>query len=442
VEPNGLMVASPWVAPATWLLTYLLHSSVILGGVWLLTRAGPLSRARQRATLWKTGVLAGLVTATVQVAFPSGSPVGPDGEVGRAAAPGSARVIRTARVESRGEAPLWIAPAVPARTWSTACDRAVESTVLEARVRLADPGGGLAAPSTAEVDALVEECGGASADRWSWLLLGLWVAGGLLGGGLLRRRRRRLDRTLHPPRTPNGGVSALIGRIGERAGLPSVRLLEAPGLGTPVALTGRRVVLPSRAVHHLDEDELTAVLAHEVGHLVERDPAWLRLLLVLEALLWMQPLNRVARRAFQDASDFLADGGAVRHTGSRLPLARALEKVSLWSLQGVRPGGVVAMARPESPLIGRVRAILATSDSGSAHTTSPWSVLLLVPALLLPPVQVPRPEIVQVLVVRAVGEASTGAPPSDASALEAGRMELRIYRSSGSRDRADGTYGR
>src|SRR6185437_12150944 len=48
-----------------WLLTYLIHSSVLLGLVWLLTRRGRLEPAASDL-LWKVALLAGLVTGTIQ----------------------------------------------------------------------------------------------------------------------------------------------------------------------------------------------------------------------------------------------------------------------------------------------------------------------------------------------------------------------------------------
>ncbi len=437
MTPTGLMAASPHLAMVTWLLTYLLHSTVILAGVWLLTRGGLLSRAHQRAFLWKAGVLAGVFTASVQVSVTSFSAVPSQQAIHEAGAPVAAHLTWTARVESATGSPVSIRQSARTPASSPACGQALEGSLFEARLRLADPVRPFPAPSAAEVEALVEQCGGAGTGRWPWVLLGLWAVGALFGGGLLLRHQRRFSRALTSARSAGGEVEALLERIRERAGSSSpVRLLEASSLGTPVALSGRRIVLPSYAVRQLDRDELTAVLAHEVGHLVRRDPGWLRMLRVLEVILWMQPLNRLARRAFQEASEFLADGWAVRHTRSRLPLARSLEKVSRWSLRGDRPSGVLAMARPESPLVERVRAILATPDAGSAPGASPWSVLLLVPALFLPPVRVPEPEGVRVLVVREVRGASTAVPPSDAPAVDADRMEVRVYRLSESPGRS------
>ena len=48
-----------------WLLTYLIHSTVLLGVAWAVTRRGRLEPAASDL-LWKVALLAGLVTGTIQ----------------------------------------------------------------------------------------------------------------------------------------------------------------------------------------------------------------------------------------------------------------------------------------------------------------------------------------------------------------------------------------
>ena len=48
-----------------WLLTYLIHSTALLGLAWLVTRRGRLEPAASDL-LWKVALLASLVTGTIQ----------------------------------------------------------------------------------------------------------------------------------------------------------------------------------------------------------------------------------------------------------------------------------------------------------------------------------------------------------------------------------------
>ena len=51
-----------------WLLTYAVHSTALIGGVWLAERAGLLRSLRLRDLAWRTALVGGLVTATLQLA--------------------------------------------------------------------------------------------------------------------------------------------------------------------------------------------------------------------------------------------------------------------------------------------------------------------------------------------------------------------------------------
>jgi len=49
-----------------WLLTYLLHSTLLIGGVWLVSRCGLVRSASIEDVLWKVALLGGLCTASLQ----------------------------------------------------------------------------------------------------------------------------------------------------------------------------------------------------------------------------------------------------------------------------------------------------------------------------------------------------------------------------------------
>ena len=51
----------------SWLLTYLLHSSALLGTVWLVTRRMTARASALSESLWKAALVGAVLTATVQV---------------------------------------------------------------------------------------------------------------------------------------------------------------------------------------------------------------------------------------------------------------------------------------------------------------------------------------------------------------------------------------
>ena len=61
------MIHTPYLhEAAAWGLTYFAHSTVLIAAVWLLVRVVPAERLRLKERLWKTAIVAGLLTASLQ----------------------------------------------------------------------------------------------------------------------------------------------------------------------------------------------------------------------------------------------------------------------------------------------------------------------------------------------------------------------------------------
>lgn len=310
-----------------WLLTYTLHSTLLLGGAWLLTLRSIRSESL-RDTLWKVALVGGLITATVQVAtgwHPSysiawGSPV--------------------AMVDPVKSLPL-----------------AAPGGLNEA----ADPD--VSADASANTASTSISSDREKRPEWSlgvWLLV-LWAIGAsvalfrLAVARLLLTRRLRSRRPVTAP-----ALLAMLEELGRGAAVQRpIRLTEASGIATPVALGRREICLPPRAMTGLDAEQQRCVLAHEMAHLLRRDPLWLALLGVLESVFFFQPLNRLGRQRLQEVAEYLCDDWAVSQTGGRLTLARCLVEVASWVTPGERPLSLAGMAEGGSPLTERVQRLLA-----------------------------------------------------------------------------------
>ena len=382
----------PGGAAMSWLLTYAVHSTVILAGVWLLTRRGPLASPHHVAALWKAAAVAGVVTATVQTGTVLVGTSGSRTDAFWIEGTGPEPLRATFTFVGSEEGVQLHESAFPGA--SDPCRSALRERIADARAN-GMRGGGL--------EAVVERCASERRARVSpWVILGLWTAGALFMSLRLIRGHRRFADALDPSWPAGPRSRTLLDELQGRTELRgSVSLVEAPGLGSPVVLWGRRIALPAHALGLMDDGELSAALAHELGHVVRRDPGWLLVLRVLEAVFFFQPLNRLARAGFQSASDFLADEWAVQHTGEPFSLARSLEKVSAWANTGPADGPVLAMARRDSPIVHRVRRIVTVGGEASGRQRfGPASTLVLLPALLLPPVWAPAPREVGVVVIR------------------------------------------
>jgi beta-lactamase regulating signal transducer with metallopeptidase domain len=141
---------------------------------------------------------------------------------------------------------------------------------------------------------------------------------------------------------------------------PEVLLLSAPGGSEPAAFGIARwtIVLPPRAAFDLSEDELRALLAHELAHLVRGDSIWLWISRLVCSCLAFQPLNHLARREWQRTAEFLCDNWAVSRTGAPLALARCLTEVASWRLTGPASAAILAATGRKSGLVDRIERLL------------------------------------------------------------------------------------
>jgi Zn-dependent protease with chaperone function len=209
-----------------WLLTYLVHSTLLLGAAGLARLALRERRLALQEALLRAALVGGFVTAGLQVGLElrplAGSLAVP------VTTPASALVSAPA---SAGVVPV-------------AATRPSEPSVVTSSLRARGTVAALAA-------------------GWRPGLAIAWAAlagAGLAGLAVAALRLRRLLRRPVP-------VS-----VAERLSVPL-----ATGVLRP------EVCLPARAVHELGADEQAALCAHELAHVARRDPAWILLARLAEA---------------------------------------------------------------------------------------------------------------------------------------------------------------
>ena len=311
---------------SAWLLTYLVHSTVVLIVAWIVTSRTRVSES-VREVIWKCALVGGIVTATLQTAV-AREPLGGQLRLASRTAPPPAAL----RVSLRGDLP----------------------TSSEPRIMLARPRG----------------------VQWSAALVIVWLTGS--GAGLLwltiahaRTLRVLADRTPLDATPMATRLAALLDRARVRK---RVELTCSGSIASPVALSGDEVCLPRRALFELAPNEQDGMLAHEVAHLVRRDPQWLVAARAIETVLFMQPLNRLARHRMQETAEFLCDDWAVSRMSQPVTLAKCLAAVAEWV--GRAPRTQVARLHPMSamvesggsPLVRRVGRILASGAKPRAQS--------------------------------------------------------------------------
>lgn len=362
---------------ATWLLTYLLHSTLLIAVAWVASRAIAATALAGRETLWRIALVGGLITASLQMGL------------GLSPVLGSIRLsVGSGAVEA---AAIDSAPA-PREVSDLAAP--VAATVRSVGLAAAKEGRREARAGTA----------------WLVGLTTFWVAGALLlaarlGLGFWLLRGRLSDRIA----IREGAIYRLLRRLLGASRLDRPVLLTASRrLGVPIARGLRRpeICLPSRVVHELDADHQETIVAHELAHLERRDPAWLLFYRSFGALLFVQPLNLWVIRRLQEIAEYRCDDRAVEVTGRPVTLAKCLTRVADWRVSRSTLAAAPAMAVRGSRLGRRVRRLLDRGYPMPDEGVPRWVKLATVVALVL-------------VVAAAPGFSGAGEPEGEEQAAEA-----------------------
>lgn len=326
-----------------WVATYALHSTILLGLVLLVSSR--LGSDAWRETLWKTALMGGLLTATLQ------SAAGYTPLVGRWVLQNdSAPPLSTESLARQQGGPDLIAPEGPERV----------------RQDEASQGGGGASAGDTPRSAVpsprahpAEDAAPGRDTPWISLLIGIWITVAALLLGRLALQHVWLFRVLAGRRPiTDGPVPGMLAALRRNTAFwAPVRLTVSAVCPTPIALGRSEICIPERFLTDLGLDQQRSALAHELAHLRRRDPLWQLTAGIVESVFFFQPLNRIARQRLRDAAENLSDDWAVRHTGSALGLARCLADIASWMSPTRIPDATLAMAEGGSPLLRRVQRL-------------------------------------------------------------------------------------
>ncbi|HMI45737.1 MAG TPA: M56 family metallopeptidase [Gemmatimonadaceae bacterium] len=303
-----------------WLLTYAIHSTVLLSLAWLLVRVRRWSPGASEL-LWKSALLGGILTASVQLRLD----VRPAGTV----------MLQRPAVTAPAAAPApvdW--PEAPTPTRDTHITSVSKSSPEQSSPLI-------------------------SMSRSSAVVLAWGIVALILGFSYVARRLILVGRLGDRREVPEGRLLDMLGGLARDAGLRRTpRLTCTSRISSPIALGVGEICIPETALTDLDLEQQRSLLAHELAHLARRDPLWLGLTSMIERVFWIQPLNRVANRQIATSAEFLCDDWAVRRTGSGVPLARCLAQVAEWIQASPLGVPVAGMAEERSLLVSRVSRLL------------------------------------------------------------------------------------
>ena len=250
--------------------------------------------------------------------------------------------------------------------------------VLSARA----PAAALASPKVAtatSLEMLWTSQAATSSDAFVWMARA-WFAGvfvfalRIVFGLLVIERLRRRSLVALSPR-----LIARFEALQARLGIDRViRYCQCEGVSVPAVIGVFRpvVLLPLRALTGLSAEQLDAVVAHELGHILRFDVAVNFLQVIAETLLFFHPavwwLNKRIRADREDCCDDIA----VAASGSRIVYARALA-----AMEGWRETPNFAMAATGGTVAARVARLLGRSEREERASRAIAAVLVLSMAL-------------------------------------------------------------
>jgi len=315
-----------------WLLTYLIHSTVLLGVAWLATRRRRLEPAASEV-LWKVALVAGLVTGTIQ----------------------SRLQLRT---HAAVTLPVATLPQAAPRNQPAAADPGREPGVSGSTGAAVVVPTVSRAPSLALVAVLL----------WGLIALGsslYYVARRLILVGRLADRRPVSD----------GPLAATLAELQRTTGYRRrVHLTMARTISSPVALGLSEICVPELALSDLGSEQQRSMLAHELAHLARRDSLWLAGASLMERCFFFQPLNRLARRELETTAEYLSDEWAMRKTGSAVALAKCLATVAEWIQASPLSVPVAGLAERRSLLLSRISRLLEERLPSSPASRRGWAM--------------------------------------------------------------------
>jgi beta-lactamase regulating signal transducer with metallopeptidase domain len=195
------------------------------------------------------------------------------------------------------------------------------------------------------------------ASRIMPLLVKAWLFGvallsfRLLCGFILLEQRRRWH-----SRLPAERLVILCREVQDKLGLVrAVRYLECDWLHAPAMVGWLRpvILLPVIALTGLSEDQLRAVIAHELAHVQRLDCVANFLQALVEALFFYHPVVWWLGRRIRTERERSCDEIAISLYDSRLEYARALSLMGEW-----RSAPLLAMAANRGPLSERILCVL------------------------------------------------------------------------------------
>ncbi len=351
--------------PVSWVLTYWVHSTLLLGGVsaaFLLLRR----TERDHGRIWKCAALGGILTAVLAWSWGRGLEVdllAKNPSVTESTPPNAFKLQseqRSNSLEKNRETSSEIFRHSEKNTKKRTVDFSLSTPVVKETEQLEN------SISSSKDDsesgqAFHSWLGNPDSRLWSglrWLLIVVLVSGCIRFLMLAFDYFRDLKSLEYETQ---GRAFDCLKDLCQRAQIRrNVRLSLSDRLAVPIALGWLQptIVIPTKLEERLDDASLEALLAHELAHVARHDIFWSWIGRAMCLLFAFQPLNFLAFKRWGQASEFQCDRWAVQLGISPFDLARCLTEVAEWRKTGILIDPSARMSLSKSQLSSRVKNLV------------------------------------------------------------------------------------
>lgn len=332
-----------------WAFTYFIHSSTLIAFAYFLDRGGLLKKTRNAELVWRFALMGGLLTSAAQLALTSLN------DTSKASAP-QAVIQKNAANTSTKALPLISPLEYPLRdnlqsehdsnsNHAEATSFAPKlSSILGTNPRLVQ------APLHIELPSGTQQ-------TTKYLVI-IWAIIAALGCFATYRSARYLNRlAAFFPDADKNALKQLLNRVAERD-QTRIQLKVSEQWNSPFVTPDNTICIPRWAYTSLTQDQRDAMLAHEVAHVLRRDPAWRVAMQLLARICFFQPLHHFAIHKLELVAELACDERAAQSSGKPHQLAEALYACAKVTKTNEAPSLALAMSRRGSPLLKRITSLL------------------------------------------------------------------------------------
>jgi len=220
------------------------------------------------------------------------------------------------------------------------------------------------------------------------LIVNVWLIGFLffafrMAGGFIHLRQLRHRDTFPADKMLQNKLNQLIQRTPLRR---SVKIMESAMIKVPILLGHLKplILIPIGTINLLTEEEVEAVLAHELAHIIRRDFSMNIFFTLVEILFYYHPGVWLMSATVRSERENCCDDLALFLCKNPLVYARALYKLEAAHKAARLPGLALSFSSQKNQLLHRVRRILnqPQNKSNIMEKLMATSFLLLTIAIL------------------------------------------------------------